>query len=147
MRISDWSSDVCSSDLGFDASSSIFVDGIRDLGSVSHDIFNIDQIEVEKGPAGTDNGRTSPSGAINMTTKQANLENALSGMLTTGTDGQHRATADLNQTLSGVAGAALRLNALWQDSDVAGRDHVNNRSEEHTSELQSLMRTSSAVFC
>src|SRR3546814_12827234 len=97
MRISDWSSDVCSSDLntstgdtvymrGFDASSSIFVDGIRDLGSVSHDIFNIDQIEVEKGPAGTDNGRTSPSGAINMTTKQANLENALSGMLTTGTE-------------------------------------------------------------
>src|SRR3546814_20996124 len=61
-----------------------------------------------------------------MTTKQANLENALSGMLTTGTDGQNRATADLNQTLSGVAGAALRLNALWQDSDVAGRDHVNN---------------------
>ncbi|HET8880984.1 MAG TPA: catecholate siderophore receptor Fiu, partial [Solimonas sp.] len=111
---------------GFDASSSIFVDGVRDLGSVSHDLFNIEQIEVEKGPAGTDNGRTSPSGAINMQTKQAFLENALSGTITVGTDGQNRATADYNQKLDGLPGAALRLNALWQDSDVAGRDHVNN---------------------
>ncbi|NGY06833.1 catecholate siderophore receptor Fiu [Solimonas terrae] len=111
---------------GFDASSSIFVDGIRDLGSVSHDLFNIDQVEVEKGPAGTDNGRTSPSGAINLVTKQANLEDAVSGTLTTGSDGQNRATADLNQALNGLPGSALRLNVLWQDSDVAGRDHVNN---------------------
>ncbi|NKF22466.1 catecholate siderophore receptor Fiu [Solimonas marina] len=111
---------------GFDASSSIFVDGVRDLGSVTHDLFNIDQVEVEKGPAGTDNGRTSPSGAINLVTKQANLDNAISGTLTTGTDGQHRATADLNQRLDAIPGAALRLNVLWQDSDVAGRDHVNN---------------------
>ena len=36
---------------GFDTSGSIFVDGIRDLGSVSRDVFNIDRIEVEKGPA------------------------------------------------------------------------------------------------
>src|SRR3546814_6128960 len=36
-------------------------------------------------------------------------------------------------------------------SDVADRygetDRIYNRSEEHTSELQSLMRTSYAVFC
>ncbi|MEP6881646.1 MAG: TonB-dependent receptor plug domain-containing protein, partial [Dokdonella sp.] len=41
---------------GFDAASSIYVDGIRDLGSVSRDIFNIDQVELTKGAAGTDNG-------------------------------------------------------------------------------------------
>src|SRR3546814_5483921 len=29
----------------------------------------------------------------------------------------------------------------------AGREHVDDRSEEHTSELQSLMRISYAVFC
>src|SRR3546814_9729624 len=29
----------------------------------------------------------------------------------------------------------------------ARRHHLNHRSEEHTSELQSLMRTSYAVFC
>src|SRR3546814_3377466 len=32
-------------------------------------------------------------------------------------------------------------------SDVSGFDHPDYRSEEHTSELQSLMRISYAVFC
>src|SRR3546814_10779883 len=83
---------------GFDTSSSIFVDGIRDLGSISRDIFNTEAVEVEKGPAGTDNGRTAPTGAINMVTKQASLESALSGTLSIGVDGQKRMTADVNQT-------------------------------------------------
>ena len=110
---------------GFDSSSSIFVDGVRDLGSVSRDLFNIEQIEVVKGPASTDTGRTAPTGAINLATKQANLRDATSGSVSAGSDGQQRATADWNQTL-GESGTALRLNAMWQDSDVAGRDHVNN---------------------
>ncbi|TJY56602.1 catecholate siderophore receptor Fiu [Sinimarinibacterium sp. CAU 1509] len=112
---------------GFDTSSSIFVDGVRDLGSISRDVFNIDQIEVEKGPAGTDNGRSAPTGAINLVSKQALLGNAVSGSVSIGTDGQQRATADLNQTLGDLAGSALRLNVLWQDSEVPGRDHVENK--------------------
>src|SRR3546814_7153497 len=32
-------------------------------------------------------------------------------------------------------------------ADAAGRVVIGGRSEEHTSELQSLMRNSSAVFC
>ena len=56
---------------GFDTSGSIFVDGVRDLGSISRDVFNIEQIEVAKGPAGSDNGRSAPTGAINLVTKQA----------------------------------------------------------------------------
>lgn len=112
---------------GFDTSNSLFVDGIRDLGSISRDLFNIEQVEVEKGPAGTDNGRSAPTGAINMASKQAFLENAVTSTLTAGVDGQKRATVDLNQTLNGLSGSALRLNVLWQDSDVAGRDHVNNK--------------------
>ncbi len=109
---------------GFDSSGSIFVDGVRDLGSISRDVFNIEQVEVVKGPAGTDNGRSAPTGAINMVSKQANLHDAVSGTVSAGVDGQQRATADWNQTLGETS--ALRLNALWQDSDVAGRDHVNN---------------------
>ncbi|NMW23928.1 TonB-dependent receptor plug domain-containing protein, partial [Rhodanobacter denitrificans] len=42
---------------GFDTSGSIFVDGVRDLGSISRDVFNVEQVEVAKGPAGTDYGR------------------------------------------------------------------------------------------
>lgn len=110
---------------GFDTSSSLFVDGIRDLGSISRDLFNIEQVEVVKGPAGTDNGRSAPTGAINLASKQANLEDATSGTLTTGTDNQNRVTADVNRTFG--ESSAVRVNLLWQDADVAGRDHVNNK--------------------
>ncbi len=112
---------------GFDTSSSIFIDGVRDLGSITRDVFNTEQVEVVKGPAGTDNGRSAPTGAINMVSKQANLRNAVSGTVSAGVDGQKRATADWNQTLGETS--ALRINALWQDSDVAGRDHVNNQRQ------------------
>lgn len=110
---------------GFDSSSSIFVDGVRDLGSVSRDVFNIEQIEVEKGPAGTDNGRSAPTGAINLVSKQAFARNATSATVSAGTDNQRRVTADWNQTLG--ATSALRLNVMAQDSDVIGRDEVNNK--------------------
>ncbi len=110
---------------GFDTSNSIYVDGVRDLGSVSRDLFNIEQVEVTKGPAGTDNGRSAPTGAINMVTKQAILRDMVSGTVAAGSDGQKRTTADWNQTFAGSA--AIRLSALWQDSDVPGRDEVNNK--------------------
>jgi catecholate siderophore receptor len=109
---------------GFDTSSSIFVDGARDLGAVSRDLFNIEQVEVVKGPAGTDTGRSAPTGAINMVSKQASLRDAVSASLSAGDEGQQRATADWNTALGETT--ALRLNAMWQDSDVPGRDHVNN---------------------
>jgi catecholate siderophore receptor len=112
---------------GFDTSNSIFVDGIRDLGSISRDLFNIDQVEVEKGPAGTDNGRTAPTGAINLVSKQANLDSALSGTVSAGVDGQKRATVDIDQPIDAIPNAAFRLNAMWEDSDVPGRDHVKNK--------------------
>jgi catecholate siderophore receptor len=107
---------------GFDSSASIFVDGVRDLGSVSRDVFNIDQVEVAKGPAGADNGRTAPTGAINMVSKQANALTAASASASWGTSGQRRATADWNQAFGN--GMALRMNLMAQDSGVPGRDRV-----------------------
>lgn len=109
---------------GFDTSSSLFVDGVRDLGSISRDTFNIEQIEVVKGPAGSDNGRSAPTGAINLVSKQAQLRDGISGTVMAGVDGQKRTTADWSQQLGETS--ALRINAMWQDSDVPGRDHVNN---------------------
>jgi len=35
---------------GFDTSNSIYVDGVRDVGSISRDVFNTEQVEVTKGP-------------------------------------------------------------------------------------------------
>ena len=61
---------------GFDSSSSIYVDGVRDLGSISRDVFNIQQVEVTKGPSGADFGRSAPTGSINLASKQASLGQA-----------------------------------------------------------------------
>ena len=58
---------------GFDTQGSIFVDGIRDLGNISRDTFNTEQLEIAKGPAGVDNGRGAASGYVNMSSKMANL--------------------------------------------------------------------------
>ena len=111
---------------GFDSSSSIFVDGARDLGSISRDVFNIEQIEVTKGPAGTDNGRTAPTGAVNLVTKHARSEDFTTASLSFGSAGQKRVTADWNTRLGAREGAAFRLNVMAQDSGVPGRDHVEN---------------------
>lgn len=110
---------------GFDSSASIFVDGVRDLGSVSRDVFNIEQIEVAKGPAGTDNGRTAPTGAINMVSKHANARNASSASVSWGTAGQRRATADWNHAFG--KGAAFRLNLMAQDGGVPGRELLERK--------------------
>ena len=109
---------------GFDTSGSIFVDGVRDLGSISRDVFNIEQIEITKGPAGTDNGRTAPTGAINLVSKQAHGHDRTSVSASYGSADQKRVTADWNQTLG--ATSALRVNLMAQDSGVPGRDTLQN---------------------
>lgn len=108
---------------GFDTSGSIFIDGVRDLGSISRDVFNIEQIEVTKGPAGTDSGRTAPTGSINLVTKRPFLRDASSASASYGSADQARVTGDFNATF-GSGGSALRVNVLAQDGGVPGRDHV-----------------------
>src|SRR5471030_916148 len=112
---------------GFDASGSIYVDGVRDIGSISRDTFNIEQIDVLKGPAGTDNGRSSPTGAINLVSKKPLLEDAYMGSVTVGSGSQKRATADLNKVINADTGTAFRLNLLYQDSGNPARDVVKNK--------------------
>lgn len=120
---------------GFDSTNNIFIDGVRDVGAYSRDVFNLEQVEVAKGPAGTDIGRGGASGYVNVTTKVPRLEEFIAGSVNYGLDEQtsgsrQRATLDINQPLANapVKGAAFRLNALWQDSDVVGRDYANNQS-------------------
>ncbi|MDM0013788.1 catecholate siderophore receptor Fiu [Variovorax sp. J22P168] len=114
---------------GFDASGSIFVDGVRDLGSISRDMFNIEQVEVVKGPSGTDVGRTSPTGYINLISKKPKLENSFSGSLTYGSADFGRGTLDWNRVIGSADGSAtaFRINAVAEDGGVAGRDEVKNK--------------------
>lgn len=110
---------------GFDSSSSIHVDGIRDLGSISRDIFNIQQVEVTKGPAGSDYGRSAPTGSINLASKRAGLTDGSTASISFGTADQRRATADFNKSMS--ASSAFRMNLMAQDSGVPGRDEIENK--------------------
>jgi len=111
---------------GFDSAGSIFVDGIRDIGSISRDVFNIEQIDVLKGPAGTDTGRGAPTGSVNLSTRQPQLRNSNNAGLTGGAY-RVRATADLNRVLNAERGVALRVNLLDQDNRNPARDEVRAR--------------------
>jgi catecholate siderophore receptor len=112
---------------GFDSSGSIYVDGVRDVGSITRDIFNIEQIDVLKGPAGTDNGRSAPTGSINLVSKRPQLEDAYLGSVTVGSGKQRRGTADLNKVIDADSGIAFRLNVLDQDSENPARDMIKNK--------------------
>lgn len=111
---------------GFSTQTSTFVDGIRDLGAVSRDVFNLEQVEVVKGAAGSDIGRGASSGYINLVSKLPTLEDSISGTLGYGTADKAAMTADINQTMS--QGSALRLNLMRRDGGVDGRDYVENSS-------------------
>src|SRR3546814_4665550 len=104
MRISDWSSDVCSSDLS-----------IADASHRKQDICR------------SSSSRTLPipSGAGIFSTKRPKAAGS---------------SDHISMAMPGPAKPGTRTSP-----GLAGR--VSGRSEEHTSELQSLMRISYAVFC
>src|SRR3546814_6724872 len=100
MRISDWSSDVCSSDLHILVSTRGLAHAHRDVERELTDRLPPERIRV--------------------------------------------ATGSFMVALVAAARSDLILTAPAQ---VIGREAAQFRSEEHTSELQSLMRISYAVFC
>ncbi|HEY7820130.1 MAG TPA: TonB-dependent receptor plug domain-containing protein, partial [Vicinamibacteria bacterium] len=59
---------------GFSARTDIFIDGFRDFGGYSRDPFNVEQVEVSKGPASSFAGRGSTGGTVNLATKAPALE-------------------------------------------------------------------------
>src|SRR3546814_3155039 len=114
MRISDWSSDVCSSDLQFRSLIVVIPASAAGFGVRGVDDAGEDRRTVAR--------RVAPAQDIG----------AELGVLVLGEvgAGRHRIDADLNID----AGQHLG-------------DRLADRSEEHTSELQSLMSISYAVFC
>lgn len=111
---------------GFSTQNSTFVDGVRDLGAVSRDVFNLEQVEVVKGAAGSDIGRGASSGYINLITKLPTLTDEVFATVGYGTADKSNLTADINQQLGD--NSALRLNLMRRDGDVDGRDYVDNSS-------------------
>lgn len=111
---------------GFAAQTSLFVDGVRDLGGITRDSFDLEQVEIVKGPAGADVGRGASSGYINLISKLPVVDTFRSTSVAAMSGNGLRATADLNQSLN--ATSAARLNVFAQTGDVPGRNEVRNRS-------------------
>src|SRR3546814_4100014 len=125
MRISDWSSDVCSSDLVPEH------DPTQDLLLAQHGAFApIGRLRLDTAQrfyAAHIDATAAPGFTLQDMVERADVfveQLAIHSMLAAGTPG-----------VQGVAPKFL----LTQDEE--------GRSEEHTSELQSLMRISYAVFC
>ncbi len=112
---------------GFNAQNDFFLDGMRDFGSYYRDPFNLDSVEVLKGPASVLFGRGSTGGVINQVSKQAQLQSITGATLAFGTDGTKRSTFDIDRALPGLDGAAIRLNAMIDEGGVAGRNTAENR--------------------
>lgn len=115
---------------GFDASSSLFRDGLRDSGLVSRDTFNTENVEAFVGPGGADVGRGTAAGYVNTQTKTPQLEDFFKAATEVHTAGRYRQTVDVNRKLDDaklpawMAGTAMRLNLMGENGAVAGRDEV-----------------------
>ncbi|MEX3775468.1 TonB-dependent receptor [Pseudomonas sp. MYb118] len=108
---------------GFDAQGDTYLDGVRDTGSQSREIFAVESIEVSKGPNSAIGGRGAAGGTINLVSKKAHLGNSLDGGFTWGSDQTQRYTFDGNYQFTDSA--AGRLNLMSHESNVAGRDKVD----------------------
>ena len=111
---------------GFSATNDIFVDGIRDIAGYTRDIYNIEAVEVAKGPGSAVSGRGSTGGSVNLETKKAKLGAFNDVSLRVGSESDYRARIDSNTQINDTS--ALRINLLSDSGDVAGRDHVENET-------------------
>src|SRR3546814_6643948 len=118
MRISDWSSDVCSSDLAHR-----FTRGVGE-GDGRH---------AER--RGVEISGSSGVGSLHLLRKQPDEEAG---------DGVEQ--PDEHQRHQQIE-AGMEVHGLPGKVRIEPRQPRRDRSEEHTSELQSLMRISYAVFC
>jgi catecholate siderophore receptor len=112
---------------GNSARNDIFIDGSRDLSAQSRDPFNMEQVEVAKGPTSAVTGRGSAGGTINLVSKAPNGMRSIGGSFAYGNADQRRASLDLNTPIRKLGeNAAFRLNLLGHEGGVPGRDVVQN---------------------
>jgi catecholate siderophore receptor len=136
---------------GFSANNSLFVDGVRDDGLMSRDVFNLEQVEVFMGPTGSDVGRGNAAGYVNMQTKTPHAQSAYAVTYGYGSGDQNRLTVDLNHALrlgdadTWLGRTAVRLNALWQDAGVPGREIVEQKNQSIAPSIALGLNTATRV--
>jgi catecholate siderophore receptor len=101
---------------GQETTADFFVDGVRDDIETFRDLYNVQTIEVLKGPNAMIFGRGGGGGVINRVTKRADGIPIYEGTVQVGSWGRARGTADVGQAISD--NAAFRLNAMYEDSET-----------------------------
>lgn len=99
---------------GVPAGGDLFLDSIRDLGEYNRDLFNIEQVDVLKGPSSLMYGRGSTGGVVNQLSKTPMLLPKKELSLTLGSEDKKRLTGDLN--LKTGENSAFRVNLLAEKS-------------------------------
>src|SRR6185437_10006892 len=111
---------------GFEARNDVYIDGQRDPGVSSREIFAVEQVEIVKGPSAAYFGRGTTGGSVGLESKKPQFaSDFVVGELTGGTSDLIRGTVDANYRLGD--GAALRVNGLYHTGDTPGRDFVDNQ--------------------
>lgn len=108
---------------GSASGNNIFVDGIRDPGGQSREVFNLESVEVIKGADSALGGRGSGGGSINLVSKKAQLGSFVQGTGSVGTDHYWRGTADGNWQFND--NSAFRLNVMGATGDTPRREDVD----------------------
>ncbi len=109
---------------GQNAASSLFLDGMRDASMQARDTFNLEQVEIIKGPDSVYSGRGGAGGSINLVSKAPKAKDAIEVTGQIGTDRNYRGTVDSNWRLGEKS--AFRLNVMGTKGDVPGRDRAVN---------------------
>jgi len=109
---------------GFEARNDVYIDGLRDPGVTSREIFAVEQIEIIKGPSGSFGGRGTTGGLVSLQSKRPAFNDFAILEAGVGTDNFYRGTMDVNVALNDAI--ALRINNLYQSSDTPGRDFVDS---------------------
>lgn len=111
---------------GLATTADFFQDGIRDDTQYYRDLYNIERVEVLKGPNGMIFGRGGAGGLINRVSKEASWDAMHEFGFQYGSYDQTRATLDFNNAINEVA--AFRLNAMYEDGN-SYRDGVSLRRQ------------------
>jgi len=100
---------------GQQTTADFFINGVRDDVEYYRDLYNVQAIEILKGPAAMIFGRGGGGGIINRTTKEADGERVRDVTATYGMYDTKRITTDVGDAISSAA--AFRLNAMYEDAD------------------------------
>jgi catecholate siderophore receptor len=107
---------------GNNSTADFFVDGLRDDVQYFRDFYNIDRVEVLKGPNAMIFGRGGGGGVINRVTKRSTLKPNYEIVGWGDSEGGIRLGADLDQPLA--EGVGIRLNGFYENGD-SFRHHVD----------------------